>query len=781
MNNEDRYKASDNHFPEDKSSMAEKQGPSVSLPIQTIDKYFLLCISICFIVSLASFGYFMFEGRGAFTLRDDFNTQILPFYIQVNRYLKSSLPGQWCWSLDLGASFINGFGYYALGSPFAWLSFLFPPETFPYTAGWLFVLKYVFAGATAYIYLKTMTKKGGFCEVIGAVAYAFCGFQATNILFFFFHDIVALFPLLLIGMERILRGKGYLLFSFAVFINCLANYYFFVGECLFLVIYYCFRFRRSRISFLKGFIITLLAGTLGVGMACILFLPSALYILGNPRAGGKLSLEKNLLPDLKTFLFTLKGIFFPGDTMHDHAAIIPANWNSASCWIPLSGCTLPLAYILKKRDWLTAVIISLGVFSFSPFLSSVFVFFTQDYKRWWYMLVLMAVLAGVKVLNQAKEYPVRISAGLNLLFLTVFYYAVCHIEKMGKEAGTYIFHPLRFRLFFYISTGSLLLTIALFSIKKEKVRHILILAATSFIAFATTFSTIYGYKQDEESTQEIMNITHIASQLENFDTQYRYEFEYWDNYYPLIGNVAGVGAFSSTCENSRFIFQELFDYWHPVRSMNKSAYSGLSELLGSKYILKKNAGEGETVLKKITEDAEIRYVVERPACPIGFKIDHYILEEDLMLIKKKKRGIALLHAAVINENDEPSVRHLVSKVTKADIDFKEDIDHRIKYAENQSVNKFERNSTGFSCLTDFEDEALVYFSIPNDPGWKITIDGVPAEQIDSGGMILLKVPAGDHHIIFRYSTPGLKAGIIITMISFISFMILGIIQLRKQR
>ena len=34
----------------------------------------------------------------------------------------------WNWSIDLGSSFVGALGFYVLGSPFAWLSFLFPAE-----------------------------------------------------------------------------------------------------------------------------------------------------------------------------------------------------------------------------------------------------------------------------------------------------------------------------------------------------------------------------------------------------------------------------------------------------------------------------------------------------------------------------------------------------------------------------------------------------------------------------------------------------------------------------
>ena len=768
-------------------SSDNNRGKEFRVSDKRIDRYFVACILICFSIGVLSFAYFIRQGGGAFSLRNDFNTQILPFYNHINGFLKNSLPGEWCWSLDLGASFINGFSYYGLGSPFAWISFILPRDLFPYVVGWIFIFKYAAAGAAAYMYLRTMTGESGWSEVIGAVAYAFSGFQATNILFYIFHDAVALFPLMLIGIERLMKGKSSLFFAFSVFINCLTNYYFFVGECIFLVIYFLIRFWGRGLDFLKGMAKCLFAGILGTGMACILFVPSILYIfgnynVGNPRTSNMMNSIENLIPDLDTFLYILKGILLPGDTMHNHIAIHTGSWTSTACWIPLTGFSLPAAYVLKKRDWLAIILVLLGIVSFSPFLSSSFTMFTQNYQRWWYMLILMGVLAGTLVVKNIEIFPVRTGVLLNLIVLVSFYAVVQQIEKSGEEPGKYIFHPQLLKMYVIVSAAGLIFMLLFRCLGAARFRPFILLAAVSISACAMTFHAIYRYKMEEETTQEVMTYFHIADQLEEFDSQYRYEFEYWDNYYPFASDVGGVGSFTSTSSNSRYVFEDLFDYSHPGFSMNKNAITGLPQLLGSKYVMKNNADSSEKVIKEFAVDKQKMVITERPACPIGFKVNFYILKDDLMDIKKKKRGIALLNAAVIEKKDENLVVSAAKKITKKEIDFDEDIIHAINRADEQRVLDFEKNSTGFKCVSDYDEESLVYFSVPEEKGWIVTIDGENTEFIDSGGMILLKVPAGKHNIDFTFFTPGFREGRNISIISFAIFIILAVIEgIRKKQ
>gem|GEM_PF-30926 len=60
---------------------------------------------------------------------------------------------------------------------------------------------------------------------------------------------------------------------------------------------------------------------------------------------------------------------------------------------------------------------------------------------------------------------------------------------------------------------------------------------------------------------------------------------------------------------------------------------------------------------------------------------------------------------------------------------------------------------------------LMYTSIPYDIGWRITVNGEPAnvEYVGGGALIAVRLPAGRHTVEFRYMTPGLIPGALITL------------------
>lgn len=75
------------------------------------DKNLLVCILCSLVMAAAIFGYFIYKGKGAFTVVSDFNGQQLTFAASARHALSANPLGQWVWNLDLGASLINGFGF----------------------------------------------------------------------------------------------------------------------------------------------------------------------------------------------------------------------------------------------------------------------------------------------------------------------------------------------------------------------------------------------------------------------------------------------------------------------------------------------------------------------------------------------------------------------------------------------------------------------------------------------------------------------------------------------
>ena len=77
----------------------------------------------------------------------------------------------------------------------------------------------------------------------------------------------------------------------------------------------------------------------------------------------------------------------------------------------------------------------------------------------------------------------------------------------------------------------------------------------------------------------------------------------------------------------------------------------------------------------------------------------------------------------------------------------------------------------------FEDNKVLFTSIPYDEGWEIRANGVKIEPVKliNDAFIGLQLPKGYYDLEFKYHVPGLKTGAIISSISLMLLMILFVI------
>ena len=84
------------------------------------------------------------------------------------------------------------------------------------------------------------------------------------------------------------------------------------------------------------------------------------------------------------------------------------------------------------------------------------------------------------------------------------------------------------------------------------------------------------------------------------------------------------------------------------------------------------------------------------------------------------------------------------------------------------TSEFTYDSDGFDAEINLEKSKLVFFSVPYDKGWTAYVNGKPADiEKVSYGFMAVKADAGENTIEFRYETPGLKIGIVISIIGLI--------------
>ncbi|WP_458458175.1 YfhO family protein [Pseudobutyrivibrio sp.] len=733
-----------------------------------IKKDYMKSFFICFVIAFLSFLPFVIKGEGFFVLTNDFNDQQIPFTIGLHNALLDSGISGFSWDIDLGTSTMDGFSFYELGSPFFWLSMLFPANAFPYIVAWLFMLKFSFAGLISCLYLRGFVKDSKWA-IIGSVLYAFSGFSLVNLVFYHFHDAICFFPLLLIGLERLKEKKDYPFFIFTVFLNCIINYFFFVGEVVFLVIYYLCRFGRKDI---KGMIIDavkcICCGVLGVGMAAFVFIPNIIFISGNPRTGQFAGILSMLKTSLTEYMYILKTLLLPVDPMTSISAVYTTRFSSHGFYLPMVGLVLVIAYVIRKRDWLSKLIVYLAVASFIPLLSDLFYMYSAAQMRWWYMFTLMAVLASVKMLEEPDAKAAKLGTGIYVGVIAVFVIVLNVLNHLQVNGNDWISNPKRFYTYVALTVIGALVTCVIATRKEIRWKNVLV--NVGIFSLGLMFTTMFIYKTcDWMGLQGYKQRYQVATQLELPNNQYRLNDTM--NLISMTAHVAGFTNQSSTDTNSIRDFEALFDYYAEVVGMPKNDVPGVAELLAGRYYLAFNEANGSVVAEYTTDLGPV-YLMEREACPIGFAVDSYITKDDLMSMDVNSRGIALLDSAVLDEDSlTDEIKADLPRNAADDIDLDKSVSAYVMEHTYGSVLGFNKDGHGMSCVTGYDKGTYVYFSVPYDTGWTAYVDDSETDIIESGGMMMIKVPAGGHNIRFDYYTPGLKVGLAVTGICILIFLV----------
>ncbi len=458
-------------FNENKLSLHEEDGYSKYY-------YYKLVIWISALLAALMFLPFVIRDNGYFIYYGDFNAQQIPFHKHAVSMVHSGSIS-WDWYTDLGSNFYGDYSFYLTTSPFFWFMCLFPASWSPYLMAPVYVLKFTVAAVCAFAYLKRFVKKPIYA-VLGALMYAFCGFQIYNIFFNHFHDSVAFFPLLLLGIEELVQNNRRGIFAFSVFICASVNYFFFAGEAVFCVLY--FIFRSSSVSFkLTGKKLLWLAGeaVLGVMMSLVFFLPAILSIMGNNR------LDRSFSSIKSAFLWTTKGqlytkryghilqsFFFPpdipsrpeffgGKDIDDTLMTHTTRWASNATWVPLFGMSGVFAYMTSRRkSWLTRFIIFLVFCAMIPVFNALFYMGNSSYyARWMYMIVLMLIIATIVSLEKTN---IKWNKGLVINAICCFAIMVPSVvmwkETDGEWALTRSTYPERIYISAFIAFFCIALT-----------------------------------------------------------------------------------------------------------------------------------------------------------------------------------------------------------------------------------------------------------------------------------------------------------------------------------
>ena len=104
---------------------------------------------------------------------------------------------------------------------------------------------------------------------------------------------------------------------------------------------------------------------------------------------------------------------------------------------------------------------------------------------------------------------------------------------------------------------------------------------------------------------------------------------------------------------------------------------------------------------------------------------------------------------------------------------KDVLDRQLATLAQGNLHITEAEDTRLTGTVTAPRDGLVFFSIPYDTGWTVTVDGVPAKTVaidgtdDDGAMLAARIAAGQHTVTLTYKAPGQTAGLIISLLSLL--------------
>ncbi len=748
-------------------------------------------------------------GRGYFLLVGDFNSQQVPFYMLAHRAVRSGDMG-WSWLTDLGSNFVTSYTFYLLGSPFFWLTIPFPDACVPYLMGPLLILKCACCALTAFWYLRRYVKNEAYA-VIGAMLYAFCGFSIYNIFFNHFHDVMVFFPLLLMAVDELIDHNVSGAVTVSVALCALVNYFFFFGEVVFVLLYFIVRvcLNGYQLSF-KRFLKLALEAVWGLLISAVLVLPSVLAILQNERLNNPLSgtnlwvFGKGRLLTIFTsyFLlpeFTSKQIYFDG---------AGTRWTSLSAYVPVFGLSAVFAYFRTKRDnWLKTLILILMVMSLVPILNSAFVAFNASfYARWFYMLVLMLILATVLALEEGSELDLRkgslwvlgVTGALLLLIALSPNYANGELKDLG------LFNRDQTVFFYFLGFLTLLLWCVSFFLIQERrhEKHFLRDSVIAIVVFALFFGNFYIFWGKslayDAGTYLIPDAIRGEEKVELPEAEnYRIDSDNSLSNIGMFWDVPNIHCFHSIVPASIVSFYEFIGEERSVSSKIPESQYALRSFLSVRFYCDR-IGVSDSFGSKTDPDADTLMpgyhyydtmagydFWENDYCiPLGFVYDRYFTEEVLRQTSPSKYVNIMLKGVLLSEEQAERYADILTEIDSVRGELSYDNYYRdCRKLSQKTVKDFTRSAKGFSCSSDFAEDELVFFSVPWEEGWSAEVNGQPVaiEKVNVGFMAI-RVPAGEAEIVFTYRTPGLRTGALCMLAGLVGLGIyLSLVYLSRKR
>lgn len=572
----------------------------------------------------------IYIGRGIYPfgkecfLRTDMYHQYAPFFAEFYNKIKNGGSLLYSWNIGVGVNFTALYAYY-LASPLNWLIYLSPQEYIIEFMSILIILKIALSSLTFSIYLSKHFNTKHMGIIVFSIFYALSSYIAAYSWNIMWLDCMVLLPIIVLGLERLVKENKCLLYSISLGLAILSNYYISIMICIFLVFYFfilifTLNTVEEKKHYFKKFInfgvFSLLAG----GCAAFLILPE--FFALQLTSSGDISFPENLSTYFSVFDVASRHL------MNIETSVLSGNYPNVYCGLPVL-ILFPLYIISKaintKEKILKILLLFVFIISFNMnipnFIWHGFHFPNSLPCRQSFIYIFLILTMSYEAFREIKYYSDKQICG-------VFCGVVAFIFLIEKLLVEYNFSIIYLSLLF---VGVYMLIAYFYRI--QRFRSAIIVFFLIFISIsevtintnATSVSTTNrkNYTMDREPIKE------LTDKIMQDDTDfYRIEKLYRRTKNDTAWhNIRGVSLFSSTASEP---LTKLLDSLGFMNSTNAYSYEGATPLTSAifsvKYLLTKKHIEDNDLLKFQDATGEISLYKNNYALPLGFMVNKELKE-----------------------------------------------------------------------------------------------------------------------------------------------------------
>ena len=644
---------------------------------------FYILFSIAFLlVSLIIFLPFLIYNKSLVWSIDGY-LQWYPLLVKMKSVLIDFFSGNgfpfWSWDFGLGGDFIGNFAH-VFFDPFNYVAVFFSKEHMDIAYSLIIILKIYASGLMMLTYLRYHKKTYMVC-IIGALGYAFCSWSLMGIRHDSFMTQLVIFPLLILGVDKVEDKKNPLLLIIGTFLSVITSLYFSYMSAIFVFIYIILRYilleqNKSVLHFIKKMVRYMLYAIVGGVLLAAPILVSVLYSL--MRASTEPGVDIMLLPALKDLLRYVPGF----------AGTYDVNSNSSNIGMSMIFVAMiPAMFMMWKRKKVSIWMFFTGaVILLIPGIQSIINGFSYSSGRWCYAFSFFFVCAAVECLHpvvlSSKKYQYGLGIWLAaLLGITIAVQVIFRVMSVADFTLVII----------NIMFGFAILAIILVDRwkNKKKMRFLFGTAVVNIIVIALLYySPGVGSQLDIYMTQgkcyEIYesNSLKAAKKIEDEDF---YRIDTVD----IPGNVGNNAPFTHTPANASIYWEvpSLYEYlstidnnWFKFNRQlgNNSGYfrrictysndnrSRMDFLLGKKYFLgdkddvkkySQYAGYGYTDIGK---KKGVSILKSKYDTSLGYVYENVVKESDYMTHSPLEREQLLMQSVQLPDEE-------VSKLSIANV------------------------------------------------------------------------------------------------------------------